>query len=118
MMVDRPLDDVLAHMRRSSGKDLVLLSAASGFANPAAVMGMVQTMPANAVGRERALVVDEDQAEPVADNETVIGADYSSGIALESFSLGSDRSEWTQQHHHREDEKKPKSHTPDYRSGM
>lgn len=58
----------------------------TGFTAPAAVVAVVQAMPADAVRRVGAAVVDEDQVDPVADDEVMARAGCNpTDIALEAL---------------------------------
>jgi predicted nucleic acid-binding protein len=58
-----------------------------GFAEPAAVVGVVEAVPVDPVRGIGALMVDEHQAEAVADDEGVVGAD---GVAATALGHGMD----------------------------
>lgn len=85
--VDSPLDDVVPHEGGGRCEDSVSSTSGPGFAEPAAVVGVMKTVPANPIGRVRVPMVDENQAETVTDNEGVIRASGTTGKALKALAV-------------------------------
>jgi hypothetical protein len=52
------------------------------------MVGVVETMPADPVGRVGVVAIDKDQVEAVADDEAVVGANIAAGVALKALALG------------------------------
>src|SRR5690242_5402695 len=88
-MADAPLDDVGAGERRRRRKDAVLMAPAPGFAAPTAVVTVVQAMPADAVRREGAPVVNEDEVDAIAHDEVMsLPGGHTADIAVEASRSG------------------------------
>ena len=56
------------------------------FSNPAAMVAVVEAVPADTVGRERFAVIHEDQIDAIADNEVVaLAGSRTTDIALKAI---------------------------------